>query len=58
MIKRDYLGNELNVGDWVVFMQVGYRGLMKGTIAKMNDKKATIDHDPTNTFKNKNNTIL
>jgi phage gp45-like len=48
-MKTDYLGNELKVGDTVVFMQIGYRGLMKGIITKLSDKKATIAHDMTNT---------
>jgi len=51
--KKDFLGNELKVGDEVVFMQVSYRTLMKGTIAKLNDKKAIIHHHPTNTYKTK-----
>ena len=48
-MKTDYLGNELNIGDTVVFMQIGYRGLMKGEIISMSDKKAKIKHPPTNT---------
>ncbi|MDD4804499.1 MAG: hypothetical protein PHN69_04925 [Candidatus Pacebacteria bacterium] len=51
MDKKDYLGNILNVGDKVVFMQIGYRGLMTGIIVKMSDKKATISHERTNTCK-------
>lgn len=51
MDKKDYLGNILNVGDKVVFMQIGYRGLMTGIIVKMSDKKATISHARTNTCK-------
>ena len=49
--KKDYLGNILNIGDTVVFMQIGYRGLMKGEIITMADKKAKIKHEPTNTYK-------
>lgn len=48
--KVDFLGNELNVGDEVIFMNIGYRTLMIGKIVKMNPKKATID------FKKPNNT--
>ena len=50
-MKEDYLGNELNIGDTVVFMQIGYRGLMKGEIVSMSAQKAKIKHPPTNTYK-------
>jgi len=30
-------------------MQIGYRGLMKGKIAKMSRMKATLTHEMTNT---------
>ena len=49
MNKKDYLGNILNIGDMVVFMQIGYRGLMKGKIISMSDQKATLIHEKTNT---------
>ena len=52
-MKTDYLGNEIKIGDIVVFMQIGYRGLMKGKITAMTDKKATIIHEKTNTCKTK-----
>jgi hypothetical protein len=47
-VKEDYLGKEINIGDTVVFMQIGYRGLMKGTIVSMAEKKAKIKHEKTN----------
>ena len=47
--KKDFLGNLLNIGDTVVFMQIGYRGLMKGEITSMTNKKARLNHGPTNT---------
>jgi len=47
--KKDYLGKILHIGDDVCFMQIGYRGLMKGKIIHMSDKKAKISHDKTNT---------
>lgn len=47
-MKYDYLNNELKTGDKVVFMQIGYRGLMTGIIESMSDKKATITHKKTN----------
>jgi len=49
----DYLKNELQIGDTVVFMQIGYRGLMKGTIISLSEQKATITHEPTNTYRRK-----
>jgi len=51
--KYDFLGKVLKVGDEVVFMQIRYRNLMRGTILKMNEKKATIEHLTTNTYKTK-----
>ncbi len=48
-IKKDYIGNTLKIGDTVVFMQIGYRGLMKGKIISMSDQKAKITHAATNT---------
>jgi hypothetical protein len=50
-MKTDYIGQQLNMGDTVVFMQIGYRGLMKGIITKMADKKATLAHEKTNTYR-------
>ena len=47
--KVDYVGKELKIGDSVIFMQIGYRGLMKGIIKSMSNKKATISHEKTNT---------
>lgn len=49
MEAKDYLGNILNVGDTVVFMQIGYRGLMKGKIVSISNHKAKITHEKTNT---------
>lgn len=45
----DFLGKELKTGDTVVFMQKGYRQLMKGTIRSMSALKVTLSHEPTNT---------
>ena len=49
MIAKDYFGNELLVGDEVVFMQLNYRGFMKGVISTISPKKVTILHERTNT---------
>ena len=50
-MKTDFLGNELNLHDEVVFIQLGYRNLLRGKIIKMTDKTCTIEHEPTNTGK-------
>jgi hypothetical protein len=47
-MATDFLGNELNIGDNVVFMQIKYRGLMKGVIKKLTPMKAVITHNMTN----------
>lgn len=47
-MKKDFLGNDLFVGDEVVFMQIRYRGLMKGRIKSLSNKKAIIEHEKTN----------
>lgn len=44
----DFLGRELNVGDEVVFLQIGYRNLLHGTITKITPQKVVIKHEPTN----------
>ena len=49
--KKDYLGNILSVGDTVVFMQIGYRGLLTGEIISISNSKAKMKHEPTNTGK-------
>lgn len=46
---KDFLGNELQVGDNVVFVQLGYRNLCKGVISKMTPKTIMITHTMTNT---------
>lgn len=51
MSKLDFLGNEIEVGDQVVFMQLKYRNLMKGEVVKITDQKVKIKHEPTNTFR-------
>lgn len=42
LVKKDYLGNDLTIGTWVVYMQVGYRSLKTGFIVSMGEKKGTI----------------
>lgn len=47
-MKTDFLGNELQLDDEVVFIQLGYRNLLNGKIIKMTDKTCLIEHEPTN----------
>ena len=46
---KDFLGNELQVGDNVVFVQLGYRNLLKGVVSKITPKTILITHAMTNT---------
>jgi len=48
MVVLDFLGKELNVGDDVVFVQLSYRNLLKGTIKKITPKTVIISHERTN----------
>jgi len=48
MTALDFLGKELNVGDDVVFVQLSYRNLLKGTIKKITPKTLIISHERTN----------
>ena len=45
---RDFIGRELRVWDEVVFVQLGYRNLLKGTIVSMTAKTIMIQHEKTN----------
>lgn len=45
----DYIGQNLALGDCVVFMQISYRGLMTGNIVHLSPKKLKIKHKATNT---------
>ena len=49
MNAKDKLGTPLNVGDLVVFMQVGYRNLLVGDIIHITPKTIQIKHERTNT---------
>jgi hypothetical protein len=44
----DFLGNEIKIGDNVVFMQVGYRNLMNGVVKSVSKQKILITHEKTN----------
>ena len=45
---RDFLGNEFEVGDQVVFMQLSYRNLVKGKVIKETSQMCTIQHEKLN----------
>ena len=47
-LGKDYLGNDLYVGDEVVFMQIDYRDFMVGTLMSGGAQKGTIIHEKTN----------
>ena len=46
---KDYLGAEINVGDTVVFVQLGYRNLLTGVVVGITPKTVNIKHPMTNT---------
>ena len=41
---KDFLGQKLEIGDDVVFMQINYRTLKKGKILKFTPKKVEIEY--------------
>ena len=41
---KDFLGNELKLGDAVVFVELGYRNFLRGQITKMTAKTVWITH--------------
>lgn len=41
---KDFFGQELTVGDEVIFIESAYRHYRKGTITKISDVKCTIAH--------------
>jgi len=40
---KDFLGNELEIGDLVVFMEVNYRNLKTGKIVSISPKMLLVD---------------
>ena len=46
---KDYLNNNVRMGDTVVFVEIDYRGLMKGKVIRITRKKVVIAHEKTNT---------
>jgi hypothetical protein len=41
---KDFLGNDINVGDEVVYMRVGYRSLHKGFIMRITARLVFMHH--------------
>jgi hypothetical protein len=48
MIAKDFFNKELNIGDEVAFMQIGYRNLKRGIIIRISDKTILIEHEKFN----------
>ena len=46
-MKTDFLGNELNLGDEIVFADPSYRNLVKGNIYSMADQSCIIVYNKT-----------
>jgi len=47
-MTKDFLNKNIYVGDSVVFMQIGYRNLLKGTVKSKTQKTVFISHERTN----------
>lgn len=45
MEALDFYGNPIKIGDEVAFMQLGYRSLRKGVIARITPQKVFISHE-------------
>ena len=43
-MAKDFTGKELNVGDEIVFMSIGYRALNKGKILTIAPKMVSIEY--------------
>lgn len=44
MEHRDFLGNEIEVGDEVAYMLGGYRELQRGTVIKVTPRMLFVDN--------------
>lgn len=40
---KDFIGNELNVGSIIAFIEPGYRNLVKGTIIAVTAKRVKVE---------------
>jgi len=43
-MAKDFLGQEISVGDIVVFVEIDYRNLMLGTVDKITPKMVFLSH--------------
>ncbi len=50
-MAKDFLGQEIVLGDEVVFAQLYYRSLAIGTVIKITDKTFQIQVSPHTTFR-------
>jgi len=48
MIAKDFFNKDLNIGDEVAFMQVGYRQLKSGFVEKITEHFVFINHKKFN----------
>lgn len=58
---KDFLGNDLEIGDLVVFMEVKYRNFKKGKIISISTKMLVIDDGSSNfypTSKQRHNQVI
>lgn len=47
-MAKDFLDNELHVGDKVIFMQKNYRNFLIGIISRITPKTLIVEHAKTN----------
>lgn len=48
---KDYLDNEINIGDEVIIIETKYNNLVSGTVKSMSTKMVTIDYIDNGTVK-------
>ena len=58
MTAKDFIGNELAVGDEIVFMTISYRDLRKGKIIKITPKMVIIDYGCRKTIKQNHDQVV
>lgn len=42
---KDFIGQELKIGDKIIYNPIGYRELAIGTVKRLGSKKVTIETD-------------
>lgn len=53
---KDFLGNDINVGDNIVLIMPNYRSLTKGVVKSMSAKMIVVEHDHPNISNHKTET--